>query len=360
MRIVQIINHAGLDRGGAERLARGLHEDLRAMGQDARLIALEKCDLAGLAGARTLGFASPRDPRVPLALARALGEDLRKGDVLHAHLFPSTAYAVGLRKLGRVRTPCAMTEHNTWNRRRGKALGRLMDRSIYGGFDRVVAISPQTETALLRAHPTCRGRTHVIENGARLLFDTVPQRGSGQEPPVLLSAGRLVRQKNYPMALEALSLLRDQPWTYLIAGAGPDENALRACVGALDLEHRVQFLGHVEDLQPVLERADIFLMPSLWEGFGLAAVEAMNAGLPVVASDVPGLREVVAPTEADLVPPEDPKALAGVIGRLLRHPERRAALGASGHEHARRYGSDRMARDYLAMWQDLAAQGRIG
>jgi glycosyltransferase involved in cell wall biosynthesis len=358
MRIIQTINHAGSDRGGAERLARGLHEDLLAMGQDARLIALETCDLEGLENAQSLGFKSPRDPRAPLALRGALGRHLRPGDVVHAHLFPTTLYVSVLKQLGQLRTASAMTEHSTWNRRRDRAWGRALDRMIYGGFDQIAAISEQTAAELLKARPECAGRIHVATNGTQLLFDRVPTRATSGAPPLVLSLGRLARPKNYHTALEAMALLKYRPWRYYIAGSGPDEPALRTQVGVLGLEDRVKFLGHVDDIRPLLEASDLFLMPSLWEGFGLAAVEAMNAGLPVIASDVPGLREVVAPTGAPLVSPEDPQALAGAITHLLDDPEQRAKLGARGHEQARRYGRDRMARDYLAMWQDMAAQSK--
>ncbi len=79
-----------------------------------------------------------------------------------------------------------------------------------------------------------------------------------------------------------------------------------------------------------------------------------------MASDVPGLREVVVPTGAPLVPPEDIPALARTIAGLLDDPALRATLGERGHEVAQGYGRDRMARDYLTMWQDMAGQGKRG
>ena len=81
---------------------------------------------------------------------------------------------------------------------------------------------------------------------------------------------------------------------------------------SLGLEGKVRFLGHVDDVRGLLKKADIFLIPSRWEGFGLAAVEAMNAGLPVIASDVAGLREIVGrtPPSGLLVNPEKPGEIA--------------------------------------------------
>lgn len=137
MRVIQVINHAGLDRGGAERLARGLHEDLCAAGCDARLIALENCDLNGTQDATSLGFGSPGDPRVLMTLMRRLRIDQRSGDVIHAHLFPSTLYVSALKKAGLLRAPCSMTEHSTWNRRRAHPVLRRLDRLIYAGFSKL-------------------------------------------------------------------------------------------------------------------------------------------------------------------------------------------------------------------------------
>jgi glycosyltransferase involved in cell wall biosynthesis len=356
MRIVQVINHAGLDRGGAERLARGLHEDLVAAGHDAHIVALERCDTVELRNATTLGFTNPRDPRTTLALGRTLRSLARPGTVVHGHLFPTTLHLSLLARAGSLNMPLSMTEHSTWNRRRSRAAWRVLDRVIYDRFDRVIAISEEARTSLVDAYGHLAARTITVRNGARLRFTDPVIRPAAGGMPTILTVARLAPAKDLETALEALARIQDRPWRYLIAGDGERRVPLEERAKALGLGDRVTFLGHVEDVGPLLTQADLFLLPSKWEGFGLAAVEAMNAGLPVVCSDVPGLRDVVAPAGNPVVPPGDIEGFAKAVSALLDAPETRAELGAAGFSHAWTFDKAAMTEGYLAVWRELAGE----
>lgn len=354
MRVVQIINHFGLDRGGAERLAFLLHCDLLECGVDAHLLALEPCLAGDALQAKSLGFASPRDPRALIRLRRELRLLAGPGTVIHAHLFPATLYVAALRRMGLLREPCSMTEHSTWNRRRRHPFLRQLDNSIYGCFNRIVAVSDQTRGSLLDSYPTLKKRTQTILNGTELHFAQQPERIYDPEEPCFLSLARLARPKNLDTVLQALARLKERPWRYVIAGQGPDSAILQQQTQNLGIADKVEFLGQVRDVKPLLRSADIFLMPSRWEGFGLAAVEAMNAGLPVVASTAPGLREVVCPAGNPTVDPDDIASLTNAITNLLDDPAKRARLGAAGFSHAGQYDKLYMTRRYLSFWSDMA------
>ena len=353
MRVVQVINSFGLDRGGAERLARGLHSDLLDLGADAHIIALEPCATDGLKNARSLGIANPRDPRAAIRLARALGSLATPDSVVHGHLFPTILHLTMLRRAGRIAAPCTMTEHNTWNKRRDSWLWRRLDRAIYSQFDRIAAISTQTRDALTTAHPQVAAKTVTVRNGAALRFVTPPERPDTSTPPTILTVARLARAKKIETALAALHQIADRPWSYVVAGDGALRPVLEARANELGIADRVTFLGNVTDVTELLRSADIFLLPSLWEGFGLAAVEAMNAALPVVASDVPGLSDIVAPAGNPVIAPDDVQGFAQALGRLIDAPAQRSQLGLAGFEAAKAYDKVGMARDYLAMWRDL-------
>lgn len=361
MRVVQVINHFGLDRGGAERLAQGLHQALRDRGIDARIIAIETCETDGLEGAESLGFDTPYDPRATLMLGRRLRALLRPGDVVHAHLFPTSAHVAALRAVGRINVPCLFTEHNTWNRRRGRALGRLLDRAIYGHFELICAISEGAREALVSSYPTLVRRCCVVLNGCILRFATPTLRNS-RSTITVVSVGRLVPQKNYPAAIEALALVENQSWSYIILGEGPERSRLEALIKALGIADRVELRGYVPDVDPILHSADLFLIPSAWEGFGLAAVEAMNAALPIVASDVPGLREVVGDDGccALLVKPDDPRAIADALSRLANSPKQRRTMGAAGFSRAATFSIDRMTEDYLSCYRLVLEKQHLG
>ena len=149
--------------------------------------------------------------------------------------------------------------------------------------------------------------------------------------------GRLIPIKGHDVLLRALARVRQQlpEVTLEIAGDGPLEPELSATVSRLGLGERVSFLGRVAPPGPVFERAEVVVVPSFGEGFGMVALEAMERGRPVVASDVGGLPEIVADGRTGLlVPPGDPEAFAAAIVELAGDPARAADMGAAGRKRA--------------------------
>lgn len=154
--------------------------------------------------------------------------------------------------------------------------------------------------------------------------------GIQQDTPVLVNVGRQEFQKGHHVLLRAAARLSTRrPVAVLVAGrTGKATTGLRALQRDLGLAGTVRFLGHRDDVPEVLAAADVFVFPSLYEGLGGAVLEAMALGIPVVASDLPVLREVVQPGRTGLlVPPGDPVALAQAVDGLLDRPARAAALG---------------------------------
>jgi glycosyltransferase involved in cell wall biosynthesis len=145
-----------------------------------------------------------------------------------------------------------------------------------------------------------------------------------------------------------------------IAGTGAQREDLEREVGRLGLTGRVCFLGWQRDLGPIFRSWDIFAMPSLEEGFGMAGLEAMAQGLPVVATSVGGLPEIVKDGQTGyLVPPSDVMALAGRLRLLIPDSEHRRAMGAAGRERARNHFSvDRMVAEIAAIYDSLVPTSR--
>lgn len=180
-----------------------------------------------------------------------------------------------------------------------------------------------------------------------------------RDEPVVGYVGRLSPEKGLPTLLRALALLRDRGvrWRATLAGAGPDRAALEGLALRLGLSRSVTFLDEVahEEIPGLLQGFDVFAMPSTWEGFGVAAVEAQAMELPVVASGVHGIPDVVAHEETGLlVPPSRPDALADALETLLNDRERRVELGRAGRRLVeRRYdwreNAARMERIYLEL-----------
>jgi glycosyltransferase involved in cell wall biosynthesis len=176
---------------------------------------------------------------------------------------------------------------------------------------------------------TCaRDRTVVIYNGIDAGgFERARACGSGV--PVVVSVGRLAAQKDYITLVHALARL-DRAFRALLVGSGPDLQKIKAEIDLLGLAGSVELLGERHDVSRILAAADIFVLPSLYESFPISVLEAMAAGLPVVASDVGGIPELVVDNETGfVVPAGDPTALAGALSRLLADSELRRSFGAA-------------------------------
>jgi glycosyltransferase involved in cell wall biosynthesis len=141
-----------------------------------------------------------------------------------------------------------------------------------------------------------------------------------------------------------------------IAGEGTLREALLAEHRALGLDNRVRLLGFREDVVPLLRAADLFVLSSYLEGLGTSVLDAMAAGLPVVATEVGGVPEMVRHEVTGLlVPPRDPAALARAMERLVGDPTLRARLGGAGRVAARAFGADRTAAATRGLYEELLA-----
>jgi glycosyltransferase involved in cell wall biosynthesis len=170
-------------------------------------------------------------------------------------------------------------------------------------------------------------------------------------------AGRLVPVKGLVSLLRAIVPLRIMfPLLRLeVAGDGPDRPALEREAELLGLEDTVEFLGWREDLTRLFDRWDVFAQPSLEEAFPVATLEAMAAGLPVVATNVGGLPELVEDAETGLlVPPEDPAALADALRKLISEPALRQVMGRAGLVRVReRFSVDQMIAEIAQVYEEI-------
>src|SRR5204862_1696003 len=171
--------------------------------------------------------------------------------------------------------------------------------------------------------------------------------------PALGTLGRLDSQKGFDVLLRALV---DVPEARLVVvGDGPERAALERLAAELSLAERVRFEGWREDARRYLTTFDVFVLPSRFEGFPLAVVEAMLARLPVVASAVGSVPEAVREGKTGLlVPPEEPAALAVALQRLLAAPSLRLRLGDQGRALALdRFTSAAMARSFERLYEEI-------
>jgi glycosyltransferase involved in cell wall biosynthesis len=252
-------------------------------------------------------------------------------DLVHTHLWAGDLWGrLAGAFAGR---PIVSTLHNT---DRDAPWRRALSRATAPLADRVVAVSDAV-AAWARQAGVPERQLVVIHDGVDL--DRFGPWIGGER---LLGVGRLVPQKGFDVLVKAarrLGVGLD------IAGEGPLASSLQA--------PGVRLLGPVDDVPALLSRAAAVVVPSRWEGFGMVALEGMAAGVPVVASAVGGLVEVVGDAGL-LVPPDDPDALAVAIGRVLSDPGLRSELSARGRARAARFSLESTVRHHRELWRSLA------
>lgn len=253
------------------------------------------------------------DPVMILRLASLIRR--QRIDVVHTHL--STASLLGAIAARLAHVPSVAHIHG------------LNTATCFRYSDSVIAVSEAVKHHV-RVQGLDESRVRVIHNGVDLRrFRPTPlsdaRASLGWEPsvPVFGVFGRLSPEKGQHVALASmLILLREHPRArLLVVGDGHDLEELRLSAAALGIGDSVEFRGFTGDVRPLMSACDAIVAPSLKEGFGLAAVEAMALGRPVVASNVGGLPEIVTPGETGiLVVPNDPNALAQALGNLIANP----------------------------------------
>ncbi len=198
----------------------------------------------------------------------------------------------------------------------------------------------------------------VIHNGIDLGRFAAPHPPRDGAVRLVCVARLMIRQKGQDVLLRALrkcvDMGHDMRCTLVGGAAGGDDDrgVLLQLAEELDIGRRLSFVHGLTDVAPELAKADIFVLPSRFEGFGIAAVEAMAAGVPVVASDVDGLREVIQPdVNGLLVPPDQPDALAEALVALNTDTALGSRLIIAGRESARHYSVGAMREAYLAAYR---------
>ena len=217
--------------------------------------------------------------------------------------------------------------------------------------DRIVAVSEAVKRSLVAAGADAE-RVWVIPGGVALDgYVGVPP----LVPGVVGALGRLSFEKGFDVLVDAVPRLAGAGIRVLLAGDGPQREALSRQVADLGLSEAVSLVGFVDAVPAFLGRTGVFVLPSRSEGLGLVLVEAMAAGRPVVATRVGGIPEVVVDGETGfLVEPEDAGALAGAIARVLGDPALAFRLGEAGRRRAQAvFSAERMADQMAALYAEL-------
>ncbi|MBR0670672.1 glycosyltransferase family 4 protein [Neoroseomonas soli] len=319
---------------------RRMVEGLRALGETVEVVELPGLhpapDEAAEAGARAAFAALPADARIVI-------------DGLGLPAFLPLAQDLSARKaVALIHHPTAL-EHGFPEAAR--TVLKAKERALFTACGRLVCTSPMTARRLPEEFGADPARIGVVEPGTEPAPRAV---GSGGEACAILSVGTLVPRKGHDVLLRALARLTDLEWSLTIAGDDrrdpPHARGLHALAEELGIAARVTFAGEVtgEALEALYHHADLFALATRWEGYGMAAAEAMARGLPLAVTAGGAIAEVVAPGSAIVSPVDDAMSLSKGMRRPIFDASLRAAMAEASWQ-----GGQRLPR-----WADRAAAFR--
>lgn len=296
------------------------------------------------------------------ALRRLLGSG--RVDILHAHNGRAAlhaALAATLARRGRVVTTQhflqpAHTSRSGIKARVSDAIHRFVNKKVAAH----VAISRAVETQMLARGEADAARLHVVLNALpcpdastlRAATEVREEFGVAMSTPLLVCAARLEREKSMDVLIESFSQI-EQDFRCLIAGEGKEKANLQGQIARVKLQDKVQLLGFRDDVLSLINTADVFVLPSEAEPFGLVLLEAMALFKPIVAVNGGGPPEIVRDGSSGvLVPPHDAPAMAAALKNLLGNSQARQEMGNAGRAiFDEKFRPQRMAREMLAVYQ---------
>ena len=362
MKVVQVIN--SLMSGGAEKLVVGTTILYVEKGLSVDIILLdgrktnffdklkEKAPNVNVIslGSSTKGMYSP-------AYIFKLRKYIKQYDLVHVHLFPALYWVSLSASLSGSKTPIIVTEHNSTNRRRASPIFKTLDRLLYKKFKRIVTISGAVHDNLQDHLGSSFKNLQMIHNGIdlKMFSDALPyakkELDVEETNKVIIQVSSFSAQKDQPTLIRAVKNLPEDV-KLLLVGKGGLRQECEVLVQELGIEDRVQFLGVRGDVPRLLKTADVVVLSSHYEGLSLSSVEGMISGRPFVASDVPGLTEVVEHAGI-LFPDNDHNTLSEEILKLVSDTAHYQQTVASCMERAKKFDIQIMTDNYIELHKSL-------
>lgn len=345
-------------RGGVWRHVADLAEELERRGHRV-VIALPPDDRALREAAREAGF----------AIEDFWTTARWRGWTWHGHLhdtFDPAFLRAALQR--RFVGPTVLTEHLPHTNASDPALQpgprhplagpakTAFKRLEYMLVDRVVAVSPSSKAFLIERYGERAAAIEVVANGIDHPTSYASPRAASV-PAQGICVGTVIYQKGFDLLVDASEVVEDPPWRVTVLGEGPERAALSHRAAERGV---VEFPGWSSDVAGALAAADFACMPSRWESAPYAALEAMNAGRPLVAFDVEGVRDyVVDGVSGILVPPNDVDALSAALRRIATDDALRTELGRAAYLRAAEFTIDRMVEQTVRIYEAAGARRRV-
>ena len=359
MRVLHVID--SLIQAGAEALVKDMVPRMRSAGVEVSVAVLKELDspfekelrvnnIRFLPTARG-GIYSPMH-------VLSLRRHIPKFDIIQTYLFPAQLFTPLAALLAGSSVPVVLSEQTTHHRRKKMWLHPL-ENWMYSRYTAVACASEGIASSLKAWIPNVSNKICVIPNGIdiptfeRATPGSRASEGISSDSCALLYVASLQPRKDHINLLRAMTRISDAD--LMLVGDGELRAQLEHLADTLGISQRVHFLGRRRDVPQLLKLADIYVHPPAVEGFGIAAAEAMAAGKPIVATNVPGLAQVVGDAGV-LVPPGDPVILAKEVRNLMDSPDRRLQLSRAAVERGRQFSIEKTVAAYIDLYNSVLSQ----
>lgn len=352
MKILHIV--FSLATGGAQKLLSDLVPEQKALGCDVEILVykltdshFEKILTEKKINIISLGINNIKSIKIISRIRRYLPNY----DVIHVHLFPCI-YQVAIANIG-INKKLVYTEHSTHNRRRNHKLLKIVEQWVYKKYDKVIAISNSASFNLLKWLNCNRSKIIVIPNGINLensIINIEPIKEFISKNVVLM-VSRFTDSKDQETLIRAIPYLSDNNLIVAFAGDGDTIEYNKQISRELGVFERCLFLGNRSDVKSLIASSLIGVQSSNWEGFGITTLEFMAMHKPIIASDVDGLKQVVA--GAGLIfPHKDYQALAKIINELIEDNKYYRYISDKCLNRSKEYDISKIAQEYIDIYQN--------
>ncbi|MBQ7567072.1 MAG: glycosyltransferase [Oscillospiraceae bacterium] len=350
MKIMQVI--PAFSVGGGETMCENLTYALREAGHDVLAVSLydehtlitERMESSGVA-LKYLAKKPGLDPGCVLRLRKLIRA--YRPDVVHTHLY-ALKYAALAKAFLRIRG--VHTLHNVAEKE-ASPKDRKLNRVFYHrGMAIPVSLSEEVQTTVLKLYGLRAEQSPVIYNGIDLRRCIPKEEHHAGEPFRIVHVGRFMEQKNHPCMIEALAALPRGRFHLTFLGDGELMQEIKELAQKRGVAEEITFAGNCGDVPQALHKADVFILPSLWEGMPMSIIEAMGTALPIIASDVGGVSDMIRDGESGILIQPDAQELCAAIGRVAESEALRDTLGANALARSEIFSSQKMAAAYLTIY----------
>lgn len=365
MKILHVIT--SLELGGAEKLLVDIVNLQREKGEDVDVLVLYDKENVFSINSITSKYNSKTSYKNIFEILSVI----KKGDydIVHTHLthaqfwtsLASFLDCTQICKCGKKKRRYITSEHSTYNNRREKAVFKIIEKILYKRYEKVLCITKAVQDTLVKwLDDKNLDRYPIIDNGVNLnVFShatPIPRESLGvtSEDRVITMVARLNKAKDHETLLNAMTLL-PKKYKLLLVGEGDKREVLEKLSAELRLGDRVKFLGVRIDIPNILKTSDIAVQSSHYEGFGIAAVEAMAAGIPLLGSDVEGLRDTIKGA-GTLFNKGDSKELAKKI-LAIDALDDKSSIIEKQKVKAEEYSLEKSVDKYLKLYKEVVSGG---